>query len=119
MLCSFLSISGRDKKTISSKKKGQSHAHDFDPDDPNLAPDLSEDVLTTESSMAGGASNQVNEDDKSDYEIKFLVMMDLMDNIVLKNMGVQEIHISVIWKMVHEFLSFVHKFSKMHTLGAS
>jgi len=72
VLCSFLSISGRAKKTISSKKKGQSHAHDFDPDDPNLAPDLSEDVLTTESSMAGGASNQVNEDDESDYEINVL-----------------------------------------------
>lgn len=45
MLCSFLSICGRAKKTISNKKKMQMHAHDFDPDDPDLALDLSEDVL--------------------------------------------------------------------------
>ena len=60
------------RRQFFSKKKRQSHAHDFDPDDPNLVPDLSEDVLTTESSMAGGASNQVNEDDESDYEINVL-----------------------------------------------
>jgi len=58
------------KKTISSNKERQRHAHDFHPDDPKLA---------------GGASSQINEHDESGNEI----------NVVLKNMSVQEIHTSV------------------------
>jgi hypothetical protein len=67
--------------------------------------------------MAGGASSQVNEDDES--EINVLAYDGSHRQYSAENMGVQEIHISVIWKMVHAFLSLIHKFSKMHALGAS